>query len=88
MANCPPVKEWPKSFGFDYYSSLVWISEYPSSRAQIGRTIILLIDLQVSPDPVCRMVTPSPPSVPGISFSILAMGQERERESVVIRYQY
>ncbi|PRD21344.1 UNVERIFIED_CONTAM: hypothetical protein NCL1_51985 [Trichonephila clavipes] len=23
MANCPPVKEWPKSFGFDSFSSLV-----------------------------------------------------------------
>ncbi|GFX43309.1 transposable element Tc1 transposase [Trichonephila clavipes] len=54
-----------------------WISESPSSRAQIGRTTILLIDLRVSPDPVCRMATLLVPSVPGMSFSILAMGQER-----------
>ncbi|GFW45940.1 hypothetical protein TNCV_4496591 [Trichonephila clavipes] len=54
-----------------------WISESPSSRAQIGRTTILLIDLRVSSDPVCRMATLLVPSVPGMSFSILAMGQER-----------
>ncbi|GFX01654.1 uncharacterized transposon-derived protein F54H12.3 [Trichonephila clavipes] len=44
-----------------------WISESPSSRAQTGRTTILLIDLRVSPDPVCRMATILVPSVPGIS---------------------
>ncbi|GFW97139.1 uncharacterized protein TNCV_631441 [Trichonephila clavipes] len=31
----------------------------------------------ISPDPVCRMATLLVPSVPGMSFSILAMGQER-----------
>ncbi|GFU85711.1 hypothetical protein TNCV_3181991 [Trichonephila clavipes] len=77
MANCPQVKEWPKCLVSILPALWWWISESPSSRAQIGRTTVLLIDLRVSPDPVCiyRMATLLLPSVPGISFSILAMGQ-------------